>query len=98
MDLWRFKIQRITSQASLNRISVSFHVVDASTSTSPQQTWNLKWVPLKPTGPVKKKVPKLCILNIIIGTVPLIGVYSSKAVIGNFPPVIGEGFSEMDEF
>ena len=39
-----------------------------------------------------KNVPKLSSLNIVIGTFPLTRVYSRKAVIGNFPPVIGEGF------
>ena len=40
----------------------------------------------------KQTVPKLSILNIVIGKFPLTGVYSRKAVLGNFPPVIGEGF------
>ena len=43
-------------------------------------------------GAVKEPVPKLSILNIVIGKTPLTGIYCGKACIGNFPPVIGEGF------
>ena len=43
-------------------------------------------------GQLNKPVPKLSILNTFIGTFPLTGVYSRKALLGNFPPVIGKGF------
>ena len=56
----------------------------------------LSQVLINPFGTVKK-IPKLSSFSIVIGTFPLTGVYSRKAVIANFLRLSVKAFYERDK-